>query len=169
MTAKEIQKEFLESYLKPLLKKRGFQTSGQTWWRDQGYFFAVLNLQNSAWNDKNSIHFFFNTGIALKQSLKDPQKKKAGYSDLTVFVRESFYLPESRKTHKHRDIGGYNLKEETNPADFTEEFQKDFEIEILPKLDKLINLKECVTLYGDVILYGDNLKQHIKENGLPQD
>jgi len=169
MTAKEKQKQFLKSYLKPLLKKKGFQTSGQTWWRDQGYFFTVLNLQNSAWNDNTGIHFFFNTGIALKVTLKESSKKKAGYSDLTVFVRENFYLPESRKTHKYRDIGGYNLNEETNLADFIEEFQKDFEIEILPKLDNLINLNECIILYDDVILYGDNLKQLIAENNLPLD
>lgn len=169
MTVKEKQKEFLQSYLKPLLKKRGFKTSGQTWWRDQGYFFVVLTLQNSAWNHKDGIHFFFNTGIALKHTLKDSQKKKAGYSDLTVFVREDFYLPENRKTHQYRTIGGYDFKEETDLADFIEEFRKDFEIEILPKLDNLNNLKECIILYEDVILYGDNLKQLITENNLPLD
>jgi len=167
MIAKEIQKEFLRSYLKPLLKKKNFQTSGQTWWRDQGYFFIVLNLQSSAWNDKNHIHFFFNIGIALKQTLKDPQKKRAGYFDLTVFVREDFYLSENRKSHKYRDPGGYNLKEETDLTDFIREFQKDFDGEIMPKLDSLINLKECITLYQDVILYGDNLKQYIRENNVP--
>ena len=162
-----MQKEFIKSFLKPLLKQKNFQTSGETWWRDQGHFFTVLNLQSSTWNDKNHIHFFFNTGIALKQTLKDPQKKKAGYFDLTVFVRENFYLPENRKTHKYRDPGGYNIKEDTDLADFIREFQRDFEVDIIPKLDNLINLKECIMLYQDVILYGDNLKQYIKENNLP--
>ena len=47
----------MKSYLKPTLKKHGYQTSGQTWWKDKGDFFNVINLQNYSWNSKESIDF----------------------------------------------------------------------------------------------------------------
>lgn len=52
MNAKEKQTEFIKGYLKPKLKDEGFGTSGQTWWKNKGDFFIVINLQNSQWNSK---------------------------------------------------------------------------------------------------------------------
>jgi hypothetical protein len=46
MTAKDIQTTVLKTYLKPTLKSHGYQTSGQTWWKNMGDFYAVINLQN---------------------------------------------------------------------------------------------------------------------------
>ena len=70
MTAKEKQTEFIKNYLKPTLKKFGYLTSGQTWWKDKGEFFNVVNLQNYSWNSKDSVDFRFNIGIALKSYCK---------------------------------------------------------------------------------------------------
>src|SRR5690606_28661656 len=70
MTAKEKQAEFIKSYLKPTLKQNGYQTSAQTWWKDKGDFFNVINLQNYSWNSKDIVDFRFNIGIALKATVK---------------------------------------------------------------------------------------------------
>ena len=49
MTAKEKQAYIIKIYLKPTLKTFGYQTSGQTWWKDKGDFFNFINLQNYSW------------------------------------------------------------------------------------------------------------------------
>jgi len=54
MTAKEKQAEFIKNYLKPILKDHGYLVSGQTWWKDKGDFFNVINLQSYSWNSKLS-------------------------------------------------------------------------------------------------------------------
>ncbi len=45
MTAKDKQKEFIKIYLKPKLKEWGYHTAGQTWWKDKGDFFNVINWE----------------------------------------------------------------------------------------------------------------------------
>jgi len=42
MTAKELQIEFIKTYLKPTLKLHNYKTSGQTWWKNMGDFFIVI-------------------------------------------------------------------------------------------------------------------------------
>lgn len=44
MTAKEKQTYFVKTYLKPTLKTFGYQTSGQTWWKNKGDFFYLNKL-----------------------------------------------------------------------------------------------------------------------------
>ena len=102
MTAKEKQTEFIKSYLNPTLKQFGYQTSGQTWWKDKGDFFNVINLQNYSWNSKDSVDFRFNIGIALKVTVKDGQKKKATYNDLTTHLDEGTFLPNRKKRNPKR-------------------------------------------------------------------
>ena len=101
MTAKEKQTLFIKTYLKTTLKTFGYQTSGQTWWKDKGDFYNVINLQNYSWNSKDSVDFRFNIGIALKATLKVstpatpyfiadppdvPLQQKAGYEKKTKAV-----------------------------------------------------------------------------------
>ena len=62
MTGKEKQKELIKNYLKPTLKDYGYKTSGQTWWKDKGEFFTLINLQNFSWNNKDNVDFCFNIG-----------------------------------------------------------------------------------------------------------
>lgn len=164
MTAKDKQTEFIKTYLKPTLKQNGYQTSGQTWWRNQGHFFIIINLQNYSWNDKDNVDFCFNIGIGLTATLKDTEKKKAGYNDLSIHVRESFHLPDNRQEHKYKSNVGYSLKSDTDFEDFKKEMSYDFEIGILPKLNTLKTLKDCVDFYGGLTFWGDNLKTVISEN-----
>lgn len=166
MTAKDKQAEFIKSYLKPTLKQKGYQTSGQTWWRNQGDFFIIINLQNYSWNDKDNVEFCFNIGIGLTATLKDTEKKKAGYNDLSIHVRENFHLPDNRQEHKYKNNVGYTLKSDTDFDDFKKEMIYDFENGILPKLDTLRTLKDCVNFYGGLTFWGDNLKRVISENNL---
>lgn len=68
--------EIIKTYLKPTLKQFGYQTSGQTWWKDNGDFFTLINLQNFSWNSKDSVDFCFNIGVAVKATMTDKTKKK---------------------------------------------------------------------------------------------
>lgn len=163
MTAKEKQTEFIKSYLKPTLKQFGYQTSGQTWWKDKGDFFAVINLQNYSWNSKKSVDFRFNIGIALKATLKDGQKKKATYQYLTTHLDEGTFLPD-RKKRKFRDNQGYSIKGDTDLNEFINALKDDFEVYILPNLDRPNSLADCIEFYGQFPFWGDNLKRVIKEN-----
>jgi hypothetical protein len=165
MTAKEKQTEFIKSYLKPTLKQFGYQTSGQTWWKDKGDFFILINLQNYSWNSKDSVDFRFNIGIALKATVKDEQKKKATYYDLTTHLDEGAFLPD-RKKRKFGDNQGYSIKDDTDLNEFINSLKDDFEIYILPGLAKLNSLADCVAFYGQFPFWGDNLKRVIVENNI---
>lgn len=46
MTAKEKQEILIKTYLKPLLKDKGYKTSGNNWWKNNETFYSVINLQN---------------------------------------------------------------------------------------------------------------------------
>jgi hypothetical protein len=162
MTAKEKQTEFIKTHLKPILKAQGYQTSGQTWWKDKGDFFNVINLQNYSWNSKDSVDFRFNIGIALKVTVKDPQKKKVSYNDLTTHLDEGTFLPD-RKNRKYGNNQGYSITEETELFDFCKTIKYDFENYILPKLDEPRNLQDLIRFYEPFTFWADNLKKQISE------
>lgn len=165
MTAKEKQTEFIKVYLKPTLKQFGYQTSGQTWWKDKGDFFNIINLQNYSWNSKDSVDFRFNVGIALKATVKDAQKKKATYNDLTVHIDEGTFLPD-RKKRRFGNNQGYSITDKTDIKEFVDSLKMDFETYILPGLEKQNSLTDCIEFYGQFPFWGDNLKRVIKENNL---
>jgi hypothetical protein len=164
MTAKEKQTDFINTCLKPTLKNVGYQTSGQTWWKDKGDFFTLINLQNFSWNSKDSVDFCFNIGVAIKATMTDTDKKKPTVHDLTVYLRESYFLTDVRKDYKFRNKTGYVLNEQTDLNDFIAELKFDFENSILPTLDKLNSLQNCVDKFGGITFWGENLKKVIAEN-----
>jgi hypothetical protein len=165
MTAKEKQQMFIKTYLKPTLKLHGYKTSGQTWCKDNGDFFNVINLQNYSWNTKENVDFRFNIGIALKVTLQDEQKKKATYHDLTTHLNEGTFLPD-RKKRKFGNNQGYSIDDKTDLDKFIKSFKTDFETYVLPGLDEPKTLTDCVKFYEQFPIWGDNLKRVIKENNL---
>jgi hypothetical protein len=164
MTAKDKQIQFTKTYLKPVLKNYGYQTSGQTWWKDKGDFFTLIHLQNFSWNIKDSVDFCFNIGIALKATMNDTNRKKPTVHNLTVYLRESSYLPQNRQEYIYRTKLGYSLNDKTDLTNFVTELKFDFENYILPDLDKINSLKECIHRFGNITFWGENLKRLIGEN-----
>ena len=161
MTGKEIQKEVIKVYLKPTLKDYGFKTSGQTWWKDKGEFFTLINLQNFSWNNMDSVDFCFNIGIAIKANVKNIDKPTV--HDLTVYLREDFYLSH-RLFNKFRNKTGYTITDKTNLENFIKSIKTDFEDKIIPFLENLNSIKDCIDKYGEVKFWGDNLKKVINEH-----
>lgn len=145
MTAKEIQTEFIKTYLKPTLKNYGYKTAGQTWWKGMGDFFIVINLQNSQWNSKEDVSFCFNTGVAL--TLID--KKKASYNDIFPPLRHEVYLTEKRRQFLKEQYGGlgYSIRDNTDLDDFIADFKVDFEGSVLKSLEELKTIEDCAVLY----------------------
>jgi Domain of unknown function (DUF4304) len=165
MTAKEKQTAFIKTCLKPVLKLHGYSSSRQTWWKDKGDFFNIINLQNYSWNSNNSVDFRFNIGIALKALLKDEEKRKATYNDLVIHLDEGTLLPD-RKNRKFGDNQGYSITEKTDLEEFCSAVKSDFETYILPKLDKPQSLQDCVQHYGQLPFWGERLKILIEDNKL---
>lgn len=165
MTAKEKQTAFIKTYLKPVLKLHGYSISGQTWWKDKGEFFNVINLQNYSWNSKDSVDFRFNVGIALRAILADKQKRKATYNDLVIHLDEGAFLPD-RKSRKFANNQGYSITEETDLDEFISVFKSDWETYILPKLDEPKSLQDRVQHYGQLPFWGERLKMIIEDNKL---
>ena len=170
-TSKDIQKEFIKTYLKPTLKEHGYKTSGQTWWKNMGDFFIVVNLQNSSYNSKEELSFCLNIGVALTEKLADKEKQKATYYDSAMPLREDAYLTEERQQLKKSKGGwlGYKITDKTNVNDFIADFKIDLEDNILKQLDKFKTLKDCVLFYEKFEIWGDNLKRQIAECGLKVD
>ncbi|MGZ3764571.1 MAG: DUF4304 domain-containing protein [Mucilaginibacter sp.] len=160
-TAKEKQSIFIKSYLKPKLKISGYSTNGQTWWRDMGTFFIIINLQNFSWNTKNDVNFCFNMGIGLKSKMKDLSKKPT-YFDLTIQIREDAYLSESRRNHPYRNKNGYVINLNTEIDDFINELKIDFEENILQEFEKLKTINDCVKYYEKFPFWGNHLIEIIK-------
>ena len=167
-TSKDIQKEFIKTYLKPTLKEYGYKTNGQTWWKNMNDFFIVINLQNSQWNSKEELSFCLNIGVALTEKLTDKEKKKVTHFDIATPVRENAYLTEERRQIKKEKGGwlGYKITDTTNINDFIVDFKIDLEENILKQLDQLKTLKDCVLFYEKFEFCGKNLKRQIEECGL---
>ncbi len=163
MTAKEKQKNFIKNYLKPTLKQAGYSTQGQTWWMAENEFFKIINLQNYSWNSQDSVDFRFNIGIGLTATMKDPEKKKATYNDLTVHVTEHYHLPRTRQKHRFLNNQGYSITTSTNLEDFTNELQKDFELGIIPALNGLTTLEDCLNFYKGADFWYEQLKRQLAE------
>ncbi|MBC5992636.1 DUF4304 domain-containing protein [Pontibacter cellulosilyticus] len=165
MTAKEKQKEIIKSYLKPKLKEEGFNTSGMNWWKSKGDFFLFINLQSSSWNSSDNVSFCFNIGVALTARLSDPAKRKATYDDISAEVREEDLLPEDRKKHRYRKDNwlGYLITNDTDIIDFTKELRTDLEEIILPKLQSLNSLSDCINFFEPFGYWGYNLKMKVEE------
>lgn len=164
MTAKEKQQEIIRSYLKPKLKEEGFKTSGINWWKRKGDFFLFINLQSLRWNSSDHVNFCFNIGVALTARLADPAKKKATYDDISAQVREEDLLPEDRKMHTYRKDSsfGYLITSDTDINDFIKEFRIDLEEVILPKLQSLNSLSDCINFFEPFGYWGYNLKMTIE-------
>jgi len=163
VTAKEIQLYFIKNYLKPILKTYGYKTLGQTWWKDKGEFYTLINLQNYSWNSKNSVDFCFNIGIAFK---KESIIKSPSVHNLDVYLREGFYLPNQRKEYLYRNKSGYTLTNGVNKENFESEIKIDFEKYILPYLENLKTIKDCVDCFGQIPFWGENLKKVVADNNL---
>lgn len=171
MTAKEIQIEFIKTYLKPTLRQHGYKTSGQTWWKNMGDFFIVINLQNSQWNSKEELSFCLNIGVALTEELADKEKKKATYFDLATQVRENAFLAEERRQAKETQGGwlGYKIANTTNVTEFVSNFKIDLENNILKTLDSFKTLSDCIRFFEKFGIGGEYLKKRIEECGLKLD
>jgi len=161
MTAKEIQLKIVKEYLKPRFKSLGYLTRGQNWWKDKGDFYVTVNLQNFSWNSKDKVDFCFNTGITLKVLVKDLKNPIA--TNNTISIREGFYLPENRKQYKYRNPTGYTLTNEIDENKFLTQLIIDFEDYILPQLEKLTSIENCVSKFGDLVFSGEYLKKAIAD------
>ena len=102
----------------------------------------------------------------MTAKLKDTEKKKAGYNDLSIHVKESFHLPDNRQEHKYKSNVGYSPKSDTDFENFKKEMSYDFENGILPKRNTLKTLKNWVDFYGSLTFWGDNLQRIISEKNL---
>jgi len=165
MNAKEKQIKFIKDYLKPMLKGEGFRTSGQTWWKIKDDFFVLINLQNSQWNSKEELSFCFNIGVGLTENIKDLRKKKVTYFDLATPLREGAYLSDFRQQHKYRKDGwlGYKITDKTEMTDFANELKTDFEIHILPKLNGLESIDDCLEFYSKFEFWNNVLKTQVEK------
>ncbi len=168
-TAKEIQTEFIQTYLKPKLKEYRYKTNAQTWWKNMGDYFIVINLQNSQWNSKEELSFCLNIGVAITEKIADKEKKRVTYFDMAVDDREDAFLPETRLKNEslHKGGLGYKITDTTNMKEFIEYFKIDFEEHILKTLEKLRTLNDCIVFYEKAGLgSAGRLKRQIEECGL---
>ena len=165
MNAKEKQTKFIKLHLKPFLKSRDYKNSNQTWWKDRGDFYNVINLQNFSWNSKDKIDFIFNLGIALKATLKDRTLKKVTHFDCVTHLGDVAFLPDSKNRRFGSNLG-YEIKSETDLDDFMISFFNDFSNYVLPKFEEPSNLKELIDFYKRFEFWGIQLEKQIELNKL---
>ena len=96
--------------------------------------------------------------------MKDLSKNPTHF-DLTVPLRQDSYLPDSRKSHCYRNKTGYIIDQETAVDDFIKELRIDFESEILPRLDNLFIIDDCLRYYEHLPFWGERLKMLVNSSG----
>lgn len=160
MNAKEKQKEIVTKTLKPLFKKWGYKTAGQNWWKINGDFFNVINLQNFSWNTKDKVDFCFNFSTGLSKTIT--KKPRVAIHDGITYQREPSFLPDIKTSH--RDRLGYHITAQTNIEALNDEIGKDFEFTILPKLDSLNSVDALLGFYKEGV-FADSLKVALKNEG----
>lgn len=160
MNPKEKQKEIVTKTLKPLFKKWGYKTVGQNWWKINGEFFNVINLQNFSWNTKDGVHFCFNFSTGLSKTIQ--KKPRVTTHDGITYQREISFLPNTKTLH--RDSLGYHITPQTDFDAFVTEVSKDFESIILPKLDSLSSADTLLDFYKEGF-FADRLKLALKDEG----
>jgi hypothetical protein len=161
MTAKEKQAAFIKHYLKPALKSHEYLTSAQTWWKDKGEFFNIINLQNYSWNSSEKVDFRFNVGIALKGLLRDQIRQRPTHHDLAVYLDEGAFLPD-RVNRRFGNNQGYSIETQTDMDAFAAAVVYDFEKYVLPKLEEPKSLQDCLQIYGNIPFWGERLKILVK-------
>lgn len=160
MNAKEKQKEVVTKILKPLLKKWGYKTAGQNWWKINGEFFNVINLQNFSWNIKDKVDFCFNFSTGLSKTIS--KKPRVVIHDGITYQRERSFLPNTKTSH--RDNIGYHITTQTDTEALGKEIKKDFEFTILPKLDSLNSVSNLLNFYKEGV-FADGLRVALKNEG----
>jgi len=166
MSAKDKQKIFIKTYLKPTLKKWGYQTSGQKWWKDCGDFFIAIHLVNSSYNTRDEVRFHFAIGPVIKRDLSDPAKKKIAWRDMRFshFDETAHMAEKQRNPFRRNNQNIYILKDDTNLEDFLSEISLDFEKEVLTSLEKLQTLEDWVEFFErSSSLSGAQAAQYFRE------
>ncbi len=98
--------------------------------------------------------------------MKDNEKKKPTVHDLAVYLREGFYLPADRQEYQFKNKTGYTLSDQDDLVGFISELKNDFEGHILPFLEKIFTIQDCINAFGQITFWGNNLTRVITENGL---
>ncbi|UOE50628.1 DUF4304 domain-containing protein [Mucilaginibacter sp. SMC90] len=156
MTAKEKQLAFIKDSLKPLLKAEGYKTIGNIWWKINGPFFNLVELQNFSWNSRNSIDFCFNFTTGFTSDIKNSTKPTI--HDGIPYVRESYF--EVSKNEYWKGTNGYQIDDSTDLDKFTKQVLKDFDVLIIPKLNLLTNEDSIISFYSDEF-WGPRVKQSL--------
>ncbi|ADB42037.1 DUF4304 domain-containing protein [Spirosoma linguale] len=159
MTAKDKQVQVIKTVIKPLFRSQGFKADRLTFYKSMEEFFIVSNLQNFSWNTKDQVDFCFNVGIALTATLRDPLKKKALYSDLTVHLREGSFLPRLQVKSKYYTKNGYSIDSETDINEFGAFIRHDFSEYILPELSKWKTLEDGICYFDQYGFWGIHLRK----------
>jgi len=164
-TASEIKfdkiiKEGFSEILKPL----GFKKKGNNFYLKLATVGQIINVQKSAWGNKDNIHFTINTGIFV------PEFWLAfyNYSDkgLPDYPTEPECLIRKRiGALRNQSDTWYDVKDRTDEQQLITEMRKNLTDFILPYFDKLNStekmLKELdstsmiLTPYRKLIVYGE--------------
>lgn len=148
MNAKEKQIDFINTYFKPTLKKYGYRFYGQTYFKLGGEIIPLINFQNYSWNSQNNVEFRFNIGFTTNDNIKNAKKAKISFSESWVQLSEGDYL--EKENHSFRNEIGYVIDDSTDLSDFTLELRDDFEKHILPKLDSMKTIDDCLDFHKKI-------------------
>ncbi len=157
LNAKEKQLLVISEILKPLLKNAGYRTSGNKWWKINGIYFNLIELQNFSWNSRNSVDFCFNFTTGFVNDIEN-LKKPRNHDGLT-FVREGYFkVPKDKYWNGNN---GYHIEDTTALSKFKKRVLDDFKDIILPKL-ALLTTEEAIYNFYSNSFWGPFVKQSLK-------
>jgi Domain of unknown function (DUF4304) len=145
ITAKEKQLIFIKESLKPLLKAEGYRTAGNKWWKINGAFFNLIEIQNFSWNSRNSVDFCFNFTTGFTSDINNAGNPTI-FDGITQ-VRENYFGVS--KSDYWKGTNSYHIENDTDQIKFGEQVANDFKLLILPKLNLLTNKESIEQFYSD--------------------
>lgn len=146
----------VKQMLKPLLKERGFKTSGCNWWKELEDSWLFIHMKNSQWNGvATGAVFGFQISVSGKDEIRDKLSNQWMYNQQFCLEQNDF-LPYWGMLTPRMNIMGYQIDGFRNylpldePTDkIMEQVRGDFENHILPELEQLRTKADWEKLYQE--------------------
>ena len=157
----------VKQMLKPLLKHRGFQSSGYSWWKELEDGWLFIYMKNSRWNGvATGAAFEFQISVSGKDNIRDKLSDQWMYN--RVCLSQDDFLPYRGMLDPRKDTMGYKIDGYRNylPQDepleeIIEQVRGDFEGHILPALEQLRTKADWEVLYRERRDAGDTAENRL--------
>lgn len=162
MKPTEKRDALVDQMLRPLLRERGFQSSGCNWWKELEDSWLLIHMKNSRWNGESTgANFCFEISVSGKDEIRDKLSNQWIHNQFCHLTQNNF-LPYYGFLSPRVEATGYKIDGYRNylplddPLDeIAAQIRGDFERYILPPLERLCTKADWEDLYRERLAASD--------------